>query len=559
MRKSIIKQGTPTKRSSLVLPPISQTSSSSSRGKLATPKSSEIEWSDEEEDEEKLLAKYRLPGVNPRITSSMNENEEEKNKLLITRQEMMDEPSVTSPDRLFDHHRSFFSGEIKVKEYKTTKQKHDELNLQLSLRNTRMALPSSSSSSYSATNTSDYVTNSSHIPSKSYPAINHDFYNVFEEDFIEAIWQESLKILSEVNRSLGLFIVNKSLYLLLQWIDEQIIEQSAKLIYKEIRNEYELNDFIHFPIFLTFLQKQYYHRPSDPLDYNNNKKIGFHDGRTRHHKGKENQHNITKNSKPTDRTKETITLPIHCCTHAACQICTYHPNVLDNLPHVSKISLTSGMNNPSLTLTQETSLEAIINPEESGNIQNQEDEDENDQNNTDFTKEELYRIETIYRKYHNNPLYGNKIKKKLIFNIMNECLIPLDKKKIPEHFWNLSSDLLIYHINDIKSLIRQFRKVPEIDEREVLIDSILRYPLPTWLKLEFKISEILLYQHQFGLIDIDQGGSIDAEELQYLFTSIGSAVTLDEVRYHALLPYTLYLTNCTSLSYRRKQLLRNMI
>ena len=34
-----------------------------------------------------------------------------------------------------------------------------------------------------------------------------------------------------------------------------------------------------------------------------------------------------------------------------------------------------------------------------------------------------------------------------------------------------------------------------------------KYSLPQWLKEEFKLPEILLYEHHFSMIDLDGGGT----------------------------------------------------
>lgn len=216
-----------------------------------------------------------------------------------------------------------------------------------------------------------------------------------------------------------------------------------------------------------------------------------------------------------------LKIPIHCCTHNSCQICTRLPKVPPNQPHVKDL------NNAVETEGTEEKKGEKEEPEIE-NLDLDDNQSDLDVESVDFTKEELYRIQTIYRKYH--YLKHGKLRKKELFNMMKECLIPFDKKKIPENFWNLSSELYLQNINEFMDYIRLFRKDKEINYHEIEIDKILRYPLPTWLKMEFKISEILLYQHQFSLIDIDGGGSIDSQELQGLFTSIGSQVSLEEVR-----------------------------
>ena len=40
------------------------------------------------------------------------------------------------------------------------------------------------------------------------------------------------------------------------------------------------------------------------------------------------------------------------------------------------------------------------------------------------------------------------------------------------------------------------------------------YKVPDWLKNEFSSQELMMFRNQFMIIDVDKGGSIDAEELQ---------------------------------------------
>ena len=49
------------------------------------------------------------------------------------------------------------------------------------------------------------------------------------------------------------------------------------------------------------------------------------------------------------------------------------------------------------------------------------------------------------------------------------------------------------------------------------------------LHVLLQVSEILLYQHHFCLIDKDGGGTVDAEELRELLVSFGTDVSLQEV------------------------------
>jgi hypothetical protein len=70
-------------------------------------------------------------------------------------------------------------------------------------------------------------------------------------------------------------------------------------------------------------------------------------------------------------------------------------------------------------------------------------------------------------------------------------------------------------------------KDKEIYLEEAEMNKILKYlSLAHLVEVRIYISEILLYQHLVSLIDIDHGGSIDAKELQFLISAIGSNIQL---------------------------------
>ena len=112
-----------------------------------------------------------------------------------------------------------------------------------------------------------------------------------------------------------------------------------------------------------------------------------------------------------------------------------------------------------------------------------------------------------------------------IFDIMDFAKIKYDKELLPQTFWDLKSDLMIEDANHLQELIETLtvEKVVYADE-----DPDPMFRLPRWLQDEFKPSEILLFKHQFKLIDIDGGGSIDVDELMQLCESLGTRITLDE-------------------------------
>jgi hypothetical protein len=425
----------------------------------------DLEWSDEEDDtEEKRIQKYKLPVIKSVI------DKEKTNKLLIERQEMVDEPSVTSPDRLFDHTRSFFRGEIKIKANVESYQNKQ-------FQEQKFLFQSSSKQKIFSS-----------LPT--FPSITKELQNSFDVSFLNELWKECLKINAE--SSLALIPVTKKILVVLEWIDKSTNKHFSPAVSRDILKSYEINDFIPFEDFLQILIPYY---RKEPLN-------------------KQEKENESLNATP-------ITMvPIHCCTHSSCQICTRFSTVPVGQRHVKTIKKKNDH--------EEEESEEIQQPEEEENQEDKEEEEEEEEEDNFFTKEEKYRIESIYRQW----LYSKqgKLRKKEIIQMIKECLIPIDKKKIPADFWNLSSELYFNGIEEFIALIKVFRKEKEINLKEVEMNKILKYSLPTWLKLEFKISEILLYQHLFSLIDIDQGGSIDAKELQSLFSAIGSNITAQEVR-----------------------------
>ena len=427
-----------------------------------------LEWSDDEEDtEEKRIQKYKLPII------KISVDEETKNKMLIERQEMVDEPSVTSPEKLFDHKRSHFNGEVKIKENveKQRNTKYKELQI----------LPA-------ATKKENLIV----IP-KIYPNISKEFEGKFDVHFLNKLWENCLDIGAE--SSLGLIPITKNLLnRVLNWVDEQTLLKLSNETYNDILKSYELNDFIEFSAFLSYLVQFYSKQFSSRISILEN--------------------NLTQPD-PFAPHPATNIIPIHCCIHEGCKVCTSL-----NVPqqHHVKPRRRNGKEE------EKGNQNEVEGDQEDGEGEEEDDDDEEEEE--DFTKEELFRIETVFRKFQYS--FHGQLKKKDIFPMIQETLIIIDKKKIPQDFWHLSTELSLPNIDEFKYYIKLFRKDKEINYQELEVDKILRYSLPSWLKMEFKISEILLYQHLFSLIDIDGGGSIDASELQTLFASIGTIISLEE-------------------------------
>jgi hypothetical protein len=115
-----------------------------------------------------------------------------------------------------------------------------------------------------------------------------------------------------------------------------------------------------------------------------------------------------------------------------------------------------------------------------------------------------------------------------LLSILDELEVPYNKLKLPREFWHSRGELLVQSVEELKELIFKIRVQKE--EKVDTLSSMLLYPLPIWLREEFTVAEILLYQHQFQRIDKDGGGSIDVEELQSLFLSLGTTISFEQVR-----------------------------
>jgi hypothetical protein len=119
-----------------------------------------------------------------------------------------------------------------------------------------------------------------------------------------------------------------------------------------------------------------------------------------------------------------------------------------------------------------------------------------------------------------------RLKVRDIPSILQRANISFDRQLLPDVFWHLKGDFLLssmQHFDDIASLIRT--------DKDGVIDEDDHYNVPKWLQREFTEEEIEFFKHHFMMIDVDKGGSIDAEELQLLTESLG----LRPVFYYLLL------------------------
>ena len=114
--------------------------------------------------------------------------------------------------------------------------------------------------------------------------------------------------------------------------------------------------------------------------------------------------------------------------------------------------------------------------------------------------------------------------------MMGQLEIPCDKGKLLQYVYR--ENLLIHTFEELQQWINKVKKV--VVKIKDPLEHLFKYSLPDWLREEFKVSEILLYQHHFCLIDIDGGGTVDAEELRELLLGFGTEVSMKEVFYSLL-------------------------
>ncbi|RYG66731.1 EF-hand domain-containing protein [archaeon] len=155
------------------------------------------------------------------------------------------------------------------------------------------------------------------------------------------------------------------------------------------------------------------------------------------------------------------------------------------------------------------------------NLANEEEEE-----NGEVDAQLRFKLEVLFGRMR-EELQG-KLRVRHVLPILDELQVPYDRHRLPRAFWDYRGDFLLISAEQLLQLVRAIR-VQETRHTDPL-EHLFTYPLPVWLKEEFKASEILLYQHHFGMIDADKGGSIDAEELQQLFTSLGTTLSLTQAQ-----------------------------
>lgn len=331
------------------------------------------------------------------------------------------------------------------------------------------------------------------------PTVPTDLSFFFQATFINFLWKECDQWEDSFT---GMLTIQTALKLL------QSIERlySTTVLFKPIlltylQENYELDDYIDFVEFLLEMKKSIVtENVSIVRNFVEEQKFK-----------KPNKNN-----------------PFHCCSHKSCQQCILALPVTPSKSKTAQETVEGNDNEVAGTASEKAS-----------NTGTDTSEDNTIFGNSTFQ----FRTEIIYNRLKHS-LYG-KIRIKHVLLIMKELNIPFDKKRLTVEQWDVKKELLIDSMDQLKELILNLQEAVkvEIDPSEHLY----KYSLPLWLKSEFKTSEILLYQHQFTLIDIDGGGSIDVDELQELFNSMGLRITIEEVSYPSPHIYTLYLTLVTYL------------
>lgn len=135
----------------------------------------------------------------------------------------------------------------------------------------------------------------------------------------------------------------------------------------------------------------------------------------------------------------------------------------------------------------------------------------------EFSRRDLFRLEVAYARVLASHPRG-RLTVGDVTKVMQEAGIKHDLSQVAADSWRAAEHLLITSLDDALALMQRIRW------REVQIVGplahLIQYPVPVWLQQEFSAAEILLYQHHFMLIDLDHGGSIDAEELMRLLNAL---------------------------------------
>lgn len=135
-----------------------------------------------------------------------------------------------------------------------------------------------------------------------------------------------------------------------------------------------------------------------------------------------------------------------------------------------------------------------------------------------------FRLDVVYRRWVLER--QGVVRVNHIPQILDECEIQYDLSMAPEGFWDIEGDRILYTYDDLEAAGDIIRL--DTHERRAQVDI---YKLPRWLMNEFTPSEVSMFKHHFMMIDIDCGGTIDAEELQLLGDSLGNKISPEEAQH----------------------------
>jgi len=132
-----------------------------------------------------------------------------------------------------------------------------------------------------------------------------------------------------------------------------------------------------------------------------------------------------------------------------------------------------------------------------------------------------FRLDVIYRRWVLDR--RGIVRVRHIPEILAEADIAHRSDLLPESFWQNQGDFLVITYEMLADIADKIRE--DVEDREAQMDI---YRLPKWLTNEFTPSEIAMFKHHFMMIDIDCGGTIDAEELMLLGDSLGNKMSYEE-------------------------------
>lgn len=142
----------------------------------------------------------------------------------------------------------------------------------------------------------------------------------------------------------------------------------------------------------------------------------------------------------------------------------------------------------------------------------------------EFSETVMHQLQIVYNRLVHE--HRGKLRIRHIFPLLEELKLPYHASRLPKEVWDYYDT---YYLDNMESMLELVTYLTAEDEKEKdPLEHLYKYELPDWLKGEFKPAEILLFQHQFSLIDVDGGGSIDPFELQQLLAAFGSPVTVEE-------------------------------